>query len=923
MPLQPLPPPPQAGSSSAGQEARESTDASRPTLSVQQPAEDQDASRTQSSNKKRRHRGGKKRRNRRQSFAAPPSEVSEVPAIMENIVGDDENGSDSPMRPGESFYKRKNNRSTESLDSDALLDHRNQQPMRPRRESRLNPLAAQRAGQAYRQRSHDNRHHTRRRTGDNDSSDEDPTDRTPLMSVPAHHRSAASPAGYGMFRSETRGSSRSSGGRKRTRSNMGNTGTSHPKYSDSPSYDVNNPPSVPASPHMGAANDPMMPEPSFLTRSPESSRNLKNKLNGDALIDIDPEDALPGESHSAPPSPRLGPEGMTRHKRATTFGPDADVCFPADAMSEMAEEEYEPNGFRDEHSTRRRHRKREWPQLWVLDEWSREEKEDRAADERRMKRINEPVMVGGRLRPSKPSAWHRDEDAAPLRYTYFNEEFESTIHAATISELVPEGGSFRELFIPDPPLLEDSESSDSEDELVSVPVADGTKTQGVTSPKQPQGENANILSRLSTLSTLQQQQPRSQSQEPRLNSIRSEQPNSSHSHSRNPSKARSIDHGELSQVNTITSATPTTKREKPKKYGPRPTFWLDVMSPNDAEMSVLQKAFGIHPLTKEDIMLQEAREKVELFKNYYFINYRTFEQDTESEDYLEPVNVYIVVFRYGILTFHFSQIPHPANVRRRIRQLKDYLLLSADWVGYAMIDDITDAYVPMIHGIETEVDDIDDAILDSTPGAFSVNKEATGDEKLKAENNEKKDDDKSSTFSFKMPFGKSEDKRDTSGYDMLRRVGETRKKVMSLYRLLGTKADVIKGFAKRCNEQWDVAPKSEIGLYLGDIQDHILTMTSNLSHYETLLSRAHSNYLAQVSIRMNERSEQTGDVLNKLTVFGTIVLPMNIICGMWGMNVKVPGQDIDNLWWFTGITGFLLFFAAACYLLCKKLYGIV
>lgn len=49
---------------------------------------------------------------------------------------------------------------------------------------------------------------------------------------------------------------------------------------------------------------------------------------------------------------------------------------------------------------------------------------------------------------------------------------------------------------------------------------------------------------------------------------------------------------------------------------------------------------------------------------------------------------------------------------------------------------------------------------------------------------------------------------------------------------------------------------------------------------------------------MNERQERTADVLGKLTVLGTIVLPMNIICGMWGMNVKVPGQEIDNLSWF-------------------------
>jgi magnesium transporter len=252
-------------------------------------------------------------------------------------------------------------------------------------------------------------------------------------------------------------------------------------------------------------------------------------------------------------------------------------------------------------------------------------------------------------------------------------------------------------------------------------------------------------------------------------------------------------------------------------------------------MRVLCRTFGIHALTSEDIMMQEAREKVELFRNYYFINYRTFEQDTHSEDYLEPINMYMCVFRHGIITFHFSQIPHPANVRRRIRQLSDYLILSADWISYAIIDDITDVYQPLITSIEEEVDVIDDQILKS----FQITDELGGDHGVKKH---EKDPEK--------------DEPEISGIDMLLRIGECRKKVMTLYRLLGTKADVIKGFAKRCNEQWEVAPKSEIGLYLGDIQDHILTMTGNLSHYETLLSRAHGNYLAQVSIHMNERQEK-------------------------------------------------------------------
>lgn len=42
------------------------------------------------------------------------------------------------------------------------------------------------------------------------------------------------------------------------------------------------------------------------------------------------------------------------------------------------------------------------------------------------------------------------------------------------------------------------------------------------------------------------------------------------------------------------------------------------------------------------------------------------------------------------------------------------------------------------------------------------------------------------------------------------RIGTCRKKVMGLLRLMGNKADVVKGLAKRCNEQWLVAPKSDI-----------------------------------------------------------------------------------------------------------------
>ena len=299
------------------------------------------------------------------------------------------------------------------------------------------------------------------------------------------------------------------------------------------------------------------------------------------------------------------------------------------------------------------------------------------------------------------------------------------------------------------------------------------------------------------------------------------------------------------------------------------TWWLDVLSPTDQEMKLLSRVFGIHPLTTEDILMEETREKIELFRNYYLVCFRSFDQDPYSPTYLEPLNMYIIVFREGTLSFHFRGTPHPQNVRRRIKQLKDYINVTSDWISYALIDDITDAFGPLIQSIEYEVDSIDELVL--------ILKEAEQS-------------------------------------DMLRRIGTCRKKVMGLLRLMGNKADVVKGLAKRCNENWSVAPKSDIGLYLSDIQDHLITMTQNLNHYEKILSRSHSNYLAQISIEMTDANNQINDVLSKLTALGTVIVPMNVITGLWGMNVTVPGEGIENLHWFGGICSVMVVLAVTGYI---------
>jgi magnesium transporter len=304
-------------------------------------------------------------------------------------------------------------------------------------------------------------------------------------------------------------------------------------------------------------------------------------------------------------------------------------------------------------------------------------------------------------------------------------------------------------------------------------------------------------------------------------------------------------------------------------------WWLDMVNPTEEEVFALCKAFGVHPLTREDICIQEPREKVELFHQYYFVSFRSFFQaDKESEEYLEPVNFYAVVFKEGLLTFTFCESPHTLNVRKRISRLRDYINLNADWICYALIDDIVDSFAPVIRGIEDEADGIEDQVFTA----------------------------------------RIEDSR-----AILRSIGECRKRVMQLLRLLGGKADVIKGFAKRCNESYSVAPRGDVGLYLSDIQDHVVTMMSNLAHFEKILSRAHSNYLAQISVDQVMQGNSSNETLQKVTVIATVLVPLNLICGLFGMNVKVPGRDVDSLAWFFGILGTICLFVATCLAVAKRM----
>lgn len=119
-----------------------------------------------------------------------------------------------------------------------------------------------------------------------------------------------------------------------------------------------------------------------------------------------------------------------------------------------------------------------------------------------------------------------------------------------------------------------------------------------------------------------------------------------------------------------------------------PVFWFDIRDPTEEDIDQVAQTLSIHRLTTEDIKLREPREKVDVFRNYYLISFKTLVEPLDAEHERPGIpssaSMYILVFQYGVVTFSPSGCFHVYRVRDRIRKMHD-AVLSSDWICYALM----------------------------------------------------------------------------------------------------------------------------------------------------------------------------------------------------------------------------------------------
>jgi magnesium transporter len=354
--------------------------------------------------------------------------------------------------------------------------------------------------------------------------------------------------------------------------------------------------------------------------------------------------------------------------------------------------------------------------------------------------------------------------------------------------------------------------------------------------------------------------------------------------------------------------------------------WVDIQNPTAEDMKIIQKLFSLHPLTTEDCINNDTGEKWEFFESYMFVVFTG--QVVGSVNVEATTQLNIIIFEDYVLTIHekpimgldivvkrigkeFETVMHPSmllphsvsqpnvtplhNKRKRSFSSRDTsasrqspqlpskipfveglegarkrtVIPSSDWVLYAFLDAMVDMYIPYVDSIVQEVENLDELV-----------------------------------------FMLEESEHD----DLLRRVGLTKKNIATLRRLLFPKQKMTTYLVSQDLEYLS----KTIQVYMRDILDHLANAIDKLESAKENLNHTHSNYLTKVQIDIAEASIRTDDFLNRMTVIAALFVPLTLVSGIWGMNVWVPGQNIQTLEWFFGIISSLIVFSLVVIIYLRK-----
>ena len=277
---------------------------------------------------------------------------------------------------------------------------------------------------------------------------------------------------------------------------------------------------------------------------------------------------------------------------------------------------------------------------------------------------------------------------------------------------------------------------------------------------------------------------------------------------------------------------------------PNVVNWININGLSGDAVEKLCSMLHIHPLVVEDILNTEHRPKLENYDDYLFLVTKMLTLHENGSIEYEQVSF----IRKGRILISFQERPGDclAAVRDRIMSGAGRLRkLGADYLLYALVDNIVDYYFVVLEHLGDRLESFDDDLAAEDDGAF------------------------------------------------LRGLQGLKRELARMRRVIWPVRDSISAFARTESIQMDAS----LAPYLRDLYENSVQAIEALESYREHAASIIELHLTEVDTNMSR-------VMKVLTILSAIFIPITFIAGVYGMNFRFM-PELSRTWGYPMALGIM------------------
>ncbi len=274
--------------------------------------------------------------------------------------------------------------------------------------------------------------------------------------------------------------------------------------------------------------------------------------------------------------------------------------------------------------------------------------------------------------------------------------------------------------------------------------------------------------------------------------------------------------------------------------------WIELVEPDADELAEVQRKFGLNELAVEDARSFHLRPKLEQYDeaDVLFGVLRTAAYVDEREE-VGFGEVSIFLSRRFVITVRQGVASELSEARRQLERRPDLIEYGTSAVLWAILDKIVDDYVPVIEGLEQDVDEVEATVFGGSPAATE-------------------------------------------------RIYRLRGEATDFYRAVHPLLAPLESLQRGSYAQVD----DHLVPFFRDVNDHLKLVNEEVLGQRDSLAVVLQANMAVISLEQTELGVRQNDAMKQLTIIATIFLPLSFITGFFGMNFGWLVGHITSFWAF-------------------------